>query len=188
MSGFTLANKVEAAGMALLLPYLEETADGRVVVTNKGVLARYVQREIGDAILNDRAGRMWSVEIKVERHHTGNLFLEVWSNKNLADPHSHAERGSTMGWLYHSRADLLFYYFLDTDDLYIIRLFELKRWAFGSDDKCGRIYAFRESRQKEYDQLNDTHGRIVPVSVIAEEIGLKHVKVRQLELWAREAA
>lgn len=174
--------------MAILLPYLDETADGRVVLTSKGTLARYLQLVVGDALLNDRDGRMWSVEIKIERTHTGNLFLEVWSNKNLKDRESHASRGSTMGWLYHCRADVLMYYFLDSDDLYISNLFKLKQWAFGVDGNPGRIYTFPERQQKQYDQLNDTHGRVVSVDILAREIGLKHVKVKQLALFSQDVA
>jgi hypothetical protein len=55
-----------------------------------------------------------SVEIKAQR---GNLFLEVWSNKNLDDRGSHIERGSTPGWLITCRADVLGFHFIDADTI-----------------------------------------------------------------------
>ena len=174
--------------MAILLPYLDNETGGRVVMTSKGVLARFLQITVGDALLNDRAGAVWSVEIKAEERHTGNLFLETWSNKNLNEKPSYALRGSTMGWLFSCRADLLHYYFLDTDDLYVIPLFRLKRWAFGANKSAGRIYDFPEVGQAKYSQLNDTHGRLVPIETIRQEVGLKHLKVRQLALFVQGQA
>ncbi len=78
---------------------------------------------------------MWAVEIKIEQAWTGNLFLETWSKRNLEDKASHAELGSAPGWLLKTRADLLLYYFLDTDDLVTLPVFRLKQWAFGSGEE-----------------------------------------------------
>lgn len=183
MNGFGEASKVEARALAVLLPYLDEQADGRVVLTSKGTLARFLQITVGDAIFNDKKGRVWSVELKAEEKHTGNLFLETWSNKNLTDAQSHAERGSTMGWLFSCRADLLMYYFLDSDDLHIIPLLRLKRWAFGLGLRPGRLYDFPEVEQHKYGQPNDTHGRLVEIATLASEIEFKRIKVRQLALF-----
>jgi len=188
VNGFSAASKVEARALAILLPYLDEQADGRVVLTSKGTLARFLQVTIGDVILNDKEGRVWSVELKAEEKHTGNLFLETWSNKNLIDQQSHAARGSTIGWLYSCRADLLMYYFLDSDDLYIIPLLRLKRWAFGSNGRAGRIYAFQEVEQEKYEQMNDTYGRLIPIAALAKEIQFRQLRVRQLALWAEGRA
>lgn len=174
--------------MAVLLPYLDEQADGRVVLTSKGTLAKFLQATAGDALLNLPDGALWTVEIKAEERHTGNLFLEVWSNKNLRDRASYCERGSTMGWLYTCRADLLMYWFEDTDDLYTINLWRLKRWAFGVNGDGGRIYQFTEREQNKYAQMNDTHGRLVPISVLRDEVRLRQCKVKQLALFAAEVS
>ena len=124
---------------------------------------------------------MRSLEIKVERHWTGNLFLETWSNLNLADRDSHYERGSTPGWLVTSRADLLLTYFLDNDDLVTVPFLRLKRWAFSSGPQGG-VYAWPEKPQGRYGQLNDTWGRCVPVEHLVREVGAKRGQVRQMEL------
>ncbi len=124
---------------------------------------------------------MRSLEIKVERHWTGNLFLETWSNLNLADRDSHYERGSTPGWLVTSRADLLLTYFLDTDDLVAVPLLRLKRWAFGSGPQGG-VYAWPEKPQGRYGQMNDTWRRSVPVEHLEREVGATWGQVRQMGL------
>lgn len=174
MSGWADARGIEARAMSVLIPYLEDRSDGRLVLTGKGVLSKRLQESAGDVILNDNDQRMWTVEIKAEQKHTGNLFLETYSNKNLENRLSHAERGSSMGWLYKQCADLLLYYFLDTGDLYSIDLFKLKRWAFGHKGMAGRIYRFNEVLQQRHGQMNDTWGRLVPIAVISREVGLRH--------------
>lgn len=189
MNAFEGASMVEARGMAVLLPYIEEKAHaGRFVRTCKGPLARFLQEELGDVLVNTSESTIYSAEIKVEQRHTGRLFLETWSNRNLEDKASHAERGSNPGWLFKLRADLLLYYFLDSDDLYTIPLFRLKRWAFGSGDERGRLYDFPEKPQSRYRQLNDTWGRIVDIDVLRREVGIKHTKVQQIAMFERASA
>lgn len=184
MNGFAQAQMVEARAMTILLPYLEERADdGRLVVCNKGPLARFLQETAGDVIFNCR-DRLYTVEIKAERKHTGRLFLETWSNRNLDCRNSHADRGCNPGWLYKIRADLLMYYFLDTDDLYTFDLFALKQWAFGGGDSRAHIHQHIEACQGRYEQANDTWGRVVNIDVLHKQVGFKHCKVQQLSLFA----
>ena len=52
-------------------------------------------------------------------------------------------------------------------------LSRLQHWAFGIDGRPGRIYDFPERPQRRYAQLNDAWGRIVPVDVLAREVGIK---------------
>src|ERR1043166_1316452 len=107
MSGFESARVVEARGLSVLTPFLDERADGRFVLFDKGPLARALQETTGDGVFNVEDGGTFFVEIKCERKWTGNLFLETWSNRNLEDRQSHARRGCNPGWLYKLNADLL---------------------------------------------------------------------------------
>lgn len=134
--------------------------------------------------MNTDANTVWSVEVKVEARWTGSLFLETWSNRNLDDKASHADRGCSPGWLITTKADLLVYYFLDTDDLVTAPLFRLKRWAFGSGEQGG-VYAWAEKQQRRYTQPNDSWGRLVPAEVLEREVRAKRATVRQGELWSR---
>lgn len=186
MNAFDLARGVEAQAMVRLLPFVEERAQsGRYVVTDKGRLAPFLQEIVGDVIFNDKQDRMWSIEIKAERRFTGNLFLETWSNRNLENPDSHARRGSNVGWLAKLQADLLFYYFLDVDRLFIGQVFALKRWAFGHGKVEGRLYDYKEVTQAKYAQLNDTVGRLVSIADLCREMAPapKLYSVSQLDLF-----
>jgi hypothetical protein len=180
MNGFDKARTVEALALVKLLPFIEESADNeQFVVTDKGRLAPFLQEFIGDVLMN-REKAIWSIEIKAEQRWTGNLFLETWSNKNLENAANHARLGSNPGWLLKSRADLLFYYFLDRDALLIMSMLALQRWAFTAD----KIYQYREVRQGKYQQPNDTHGRIVPICDLAAQLvpPVKRFSVSQLTL------
>jgi hypothetical protein len=190
-NGFQGARAIEAKGMAVLEPFLMEKSDGRLVLLEKGPLARVLQESLGDGILQAGAGgRSWSVEIKVEQTDSPNLFLETWSNRNLESRESHIERGSTPGWMLKLRADLLLYYFLDSDRLYVFDLFRLQRWAFGhkASARDGQIYRFPEKLQGRWQQLNDTWGRCVPLTVLRDEVGYRLVNPRQLPLFPEEDA
>lgn len=190
MNGFDIARGVEAEGFMRLRPFLEDSADGNsIVVTNKGRMAPFLQEVVGDVIMN-RRGLVWSIELKTERRHTGNLFLETWSNRNLDDPHNHAMVGSNPGWLLKSRADLFMYYFLDADALYVLSGLALQRWAFGFGGVEGRIYSYPEVKQGKYIQANDTYGRLAPIAVLMREMKPppKKLSVRQLSLDLRGAA
>lgn len=174
--GYRDSLKVEDEGLSVLFPFLKRLAhDGRLVLLNKGTMAHHLQRDTGDFILNSDEDEFWTVELKVEQNKTGNLFLETWSNKNLENRHSHLEYGSNPGWMLKLRSDLLFYYFLRADELYVINLFKLQRWAFGSAVAPARIYDFPEVKQRKYAQANDTYGRLVPLPVIDREVGFRQL-------------
>lgn len=202
-SAWDSARGVEARSLALLSRFLED-AGNRWVLTAKGRLGRHLQETCGDLLLNDRRDRLWGIELKAEEEFTGNLFLETWSNLNLRDPQSHADRGSNVGWMFKTRADLLFYHFLSHDLLVIVNLFALKRWAFDGASRRtslragriaagplrGRLWDFPEREQGKYRQMNDTWGRCVPLAVLEAEIAVKPQRrsVAQMSLDLLEAA
>jgi hypothetical protein len=186
MNAFNAGKKIEAQSMAILQRFLDDR-DNRWVMTNKGPLARYLQEVLGDFIINTAKQECWTVECKAElENRYNNFFLETWSNRNLENRASHGERGSNPGWLKKCRADLLFYHFVGPDDLYIINLFRLQQWALGHGDVKGRMYDFPEKPQSKYVQLNDTWGRCVPISVVKEEVGFRHVNPKQIPLFGDE--
>lgn len=188
MSAFDDKRAIEAQAFEILRPYLVEQSNGRYVVTSKGPLARWLQESVGDVIINTRKEEVCAIELKAERIHTGNLFLETWSNKNLNNRESHAERGGNPGWFWKIRSDVLLYYFIDVDKLYSLDVFTLKRWGFGHGPKGkeshGRLFDFPE-KVTRVDQENDTWGRCVPVQVLWDELrrgAIKQTTVRQRAL------
>lgn len=187
--------------MQLLGPFLRDL-HGRYVLTNKGKLARHLQESCGDLLFNDRDGRIWGVECKAEETYYGNLFLETWSNRNLRNAHSHADRGSNPGWLLKTRADLLFYHILERDELWIIHMLSLKRWAFvmrsehrsprasgcAPERMAGRVWDFPIREQRKRRQRNDTWGRCVPIEVLKDELPVsphRESSVEQLAMKLR---
>lgn len=161
MNAFDTGKNIERLSLDILRPFIQQRAfNGQYVVTLKGPLATDLQKTAGDMLYNTDAETVVSVEVKAELENKhGNFFLETWSNR---------ERLKS-GWLVTLRADWLLYHFLENDELYVIPLAKLQRWAFHS----GRIYTFPERKQSKYDQLNDTWGRCVPIDVVTREIGLR---------------
>lgn len=173
MNAFNNARLVEAEGLAILRPFLDERANGRLIMLDKGPLARALQQTTGDCIFQCPKGRAWSVEVKTEEKHTGNLFLESWSNRNLENPDDQALIGSNPGWMLKLRCDLLMYYFLNTDQLYVLDFFKLRQWAF----KDWHIAEFPERPQGKRVQANDAWGWCVPIHVLRRTLGPCHFKV-----------
>lgn len=184
MNAFSNSRLVEARSLMILQPFLRERSqDGALVFIEKGPLAKSLQQTIGDAVMTDKNGGFRSVEIKAERENRhGNLFLEIWSNRNLEDRVSHAKVGSNPGWMIKLRADLLLYHFINNDELYVIDFFRLKRWAF----RDRRIFSFPERGETQSSQRNDTWGRCVPIETLVREVGAK--LFRPLELQGLNAS
>lgn len=185
MNAYDGGRMVEARGMARLIPFLEEQSGGRLVLTDKGRLGPMLQQIVGDVLFNSReSGKVFGVEVKVEERWTGNLFLEVWSNRNLDNRDSHARLGSNPGWMLKLQSDLLFYYFLDADRLVVLDVFALKRWAFGRDGQGGHIHEHRQAVQTKRAQMNSTVGHVVPVKTLIDEMEtrVRVLNVAQLDM------
>jgi hypothetical protein len=135
---------------------------GRMVRTDKGRIAMFLQRSVGDIIYNPDRYAVLSIEVKTERRASPNLFLETWSNA--------APEFRTPGWMVTLDADWLFYYFRESDELHVLDFQRLKRWAF---EEKRRLYDFPERQQATNQQLNRTVGRLVPIATLRSEVGLR---------------
>lgn len=153
--------KIGDTGLNDVLPLVEKSAlNGRFVITDKGNLSVFLQKTVGDIIMNCNSGKTWAIEVKTEKEgKTNNFFLEMWSNRERY----------TVGWMFTLNADFLWYYILDAKTLYSIQFELLRAWAF----KKGKIYLYPEKSQKKYEQLNDSWGRCVPISVVEREVGFR---------------
>ena len=175
-NSFDRARLVEAESRRIIEPLLELHTNGRYIYTDKGRLAKEFQRQYGDALITMKSsGEMLSVEMKAERKPSRNLFLEMWSNGSRYN----------FGWMAHCNADLLFYHFLDSDELYIMKMQHLKRWFWfgtGPTRRNGTSKTYKPGfvrfdlkRQTAYEQINDTWGCTVPIYNIENEVGLRKV-------------
>jgi len=158
------SNEIERQGRDILFPYLQHRAKNKqAVLTEKGRLSFEFQTTVGDALYNNSKGNIIGVEFKVEAENKhGNFFLETWSNLTFDS------RYRKPGWLYTLHTDYIWYYFLNTDQLYIIDFSKLFHWAFS---KGGRVFDFPEKEQNKYNQKNATWGRCVPIETVKSEVG-----------------
>jgi hypothetical protein len=152
VSTFSDSNKVERIGLRLLLPRLVEN----YTVYFHTDKAR--QREFGDLTaypLDKGLVRPFTFEMKAEERHTGNLFIETWSNRSERNP----------GWLYTCRAEYLFYVFTDKGLVYRLAFGSFFHWLVGHEtgSQHPRLDRYPELPQRKCVQLNDTWGRLVPV-------------------------
>jgi len=186
-NAFESAQLIERESRRILEPLLERSSDGRFVYTDKGRLAKEFQAHYGDVLIQEKRGKeMLAIEMKAERRATGNLFLELWSNGSQYK----------LGWMFTNNADLLFYHFLDSDEMYIIKLPDLKKWFWfgvgpvlrdGSTKKYQPgCFQFRHAVQQSYEQKNDTWGVIVPVNTIRFQVGMR--KLNPLGLFGFDKA
>lgn len=151
--------------MLQLQPFLASISfDGRYVRTDKGRLARELQKSVGDVVFNTLhdESELVSIEVKAEEENLhGNFFLETWSNRERFTP----------GWMLTLNADLLFYYFIRERALYVMRFQDLKRWAFGQwRGEPGHLYEYPEKAHGKRAQPNLTMGRCVPIRVIEDAL------------------
>lgn len=132
------------------------------------------QIEFGDILARSKGWSESWIELKTEETFTGNLFLENWSNLDF-------DRRKA-GWMWTKHCDILFYYFLDNKELYVINPFEeLFRWFHGSvsraedgtfaADSQPRYAKYRWTPQKKCKQNNKTTGFIVPIRDVANDLG-----------------
>lgn len=160
------SNRVREEGERLVEPFIRKLADNeQYLIIEGGPLALYLQQSCGDYHLRIH-GEIGTLELKTERKSTGNLFLEMFSNRNLEDPANHFRLGSTAGWLQTSRARWLAYTFLDQRLVHVCSMLALQRWAFRRE----RVWQYPFRRQGQYAQLNDTWGFCVPVKHLGQDL------------------
>lgn len=156
------SDKVARYAASWVFPFLQgQLPDGyavRPVPENIQIQHRYGDKWLSSAKHQDAI----EVELKAESRHTGNLFIETWSDF----------RSGVHGWLYHYSDDTrLAYAFNDTHTLYICQVGQLRSWAHSEGFTSPiRIEDFRLVEQKKYEQKNVTVGRIVPVEVFLSEV------------------
>ena len=156
MTAFDDASEVEKRALLDLLPYLEWKCEAKPIVTHHQL---WLQKYAGDLLIR-LPGQEKCIELKAEQEDRyERLFLETWSNRSRF----------TVGWMFTSKADWLWYYFVDERRLFHVEFDGLKRWAFGEGESQGLIYSFDERKQKKRDQKNDTWGRAVPNTMLRRD-------------------
>ena len=161
---FDACLSVEERAMEILEPLIPYYYSSYVRVTGDSELTVWIQKNMGDVLARNPPDAPEIVDVKAEEFNKHkNLFLEMFSNKSRRTP----------GWFVTACYTKLWYFFLDTRELFIIDFANLKEWARGPSKNGRRCrlldFPFRE--QKKRDQPNDTWGRCPPIKVIREEVG-----------------
>ena len=156
-NAFNQCQKIEDDGMKDLIPFLKKyCAEGRFVEISDGPNAREIQKYFGDFAVNASNGNFLMIEAKTELENKhDNFWLESFSNK----------KEFTMGWMFTLKADILIYFFQSTQELYVIHMRNLKKWAFGNGGPWN-ILKYPEKPQSKYEQKNDTYGWCVPIKIL----------------------
>ena len=159
------ASSVEAYAASWVFPFLlSKLPEGATMVPVPNNIG--MQHRHADAWVRTQDGEAFWVELKSEQKHTGNLFIEQFSNLKTG----------TVGWLYHYHDDtILAYAFNDTHTLYTCRFGALRAWAFGESKHPEslshyRLEDFNSKGQSKYEQNNEPLGFIVPVDFFLSEV------------------
>lgn len=168
-NSFDKASQIEIEGMLDISKYLATLTvrgvENFVIPSRNGALSLFLQKEIGDILIKNK-NYFSSIDVKVEiKNKYNNFFLETWSNR----------KRFTLGWMYNSHCDGIWYYFYEEKTLYRIPFKKLKEWAFIKRE----IYKYPEKQQLKYDQQNDTWGRCVPIETIEKEVGFKLISLEK---------
>ena len=116
--------------------------------------------------------RTVSIEIKADTkaHKTGNFFFETLSNASLR----------TKGCFLKSQADLLFYYLMGTDRLYIFPMKRMQEWfaevqrQLKSDSSDSSTYDKKQFQQRKT-HTTDSHGKYHHTT-IGQCVGIGYTK------------
>jgi hypothetical protein len=148
--------KVAAADIERWLRGLRQT----VSVTNVEDDPRYQAVDV-DLIWVTQT-RSYQVEIKGDRwDRTGNFFFETQSNAEQQTP----------GCFLYTAADLLFYYFVYTQELYILPMPQTRHWFVAHMDE----FKERSTTTPVGESRYTTVGRLAPIRrVMAEVDGVYH--------------
>jgi len=169
---------IEAQSLKILEPLIAARADGGYQLIDKGPVAKALQARFGDVFAVTQ-GQVQCIELKAEAENKyGNLFLEEWSNRHRWNP----------GWMQKLDADLLFYHFIEDDEVLILSFPDLREWALTATSKAvpggrGRMFDYPAKEQTKRRQQNDTWGRCVPIKVIEEEVGLERIRPSDWGQW-----
>jgi len=112
--------------------------------------------------------QVFTMEMKAEEKHTGNLVWETASDKGLRP-----------GWGMITKADYLAFVFLDISRIYIVRVAEMREYIRSHRDtlRTGR----RQNRNSNGEDLNITEFMLVPVHEIGKAVGWDRQVIRAFD-------
>lgn len=156
MYNFNEVNRVAALGMSDIEKWLK-TLPETVAVENVEDDAKYREADIDLIWKTKKKPDGHKVELKVDRYHkTGNFFFET---------HSNVER-NTPGCFMYTEADLLFYYFIEVRQLYILPMLLTREWF----EKNINQFRVRDTHTPVGQGFYTTRGRLVKRELVMKSI------------------
>ena len=145
---------------------------------NKGEMASKFQATQGDYVINSDDDTAWRLEHKCEySNFHGNFFIETFSNKSRGNP----------GWFWKLEADLLLYHFIESGEVYLMKLSTLRNWLYApTHTGAPNVHSYKHKSQQRYEQLNDTWGYCVSISDVCAAINVRRLDVPPLPLAWRK--
>jgi hypothetical protein len=118
--------------------------------------------------------RCLTIEVKTDRNnHTGNFFFETVSVESRDKP----------GAFIITRAEWLFYYFINSKQLYCFPMADLKPWFVKNENEFEERRAYSEDNDKK---LNwSTVGKIIPIDKVINEISTSRIFRMRGDLWEK---
>lgn len=96
-------------------------------IKNVSNIDEYRLKDI-DLIVHFKNGQSYSLEIKTDTFDSGNIFYETLS----------CIETQTLGCFEKTQADYIFYFFIKTKELYILKTNEYRKWFHTNIDKFNR--------------------------------------------------
>lgn len=176
LSAIEQCRATEADGLAWVCELIRQAR--LPVIENKSLGAERdsvyeAQQKLGDVVTWLPEFGAAYLEVKVEQRHTGNLFLEAWSNLTSG-------RFRNQGWMAKSLADFVLFTFLDTGDIYVAKFAPLFDWFYVNNADA----KYRRTEQRKHEQRNRTVGTICPIPDVKQAVGIDHLRCkRDGETW-----
>lgn len=111
---------------------------------------RHYQIEDVDFLVRFKDGREYKAEIKTDTYKSGNLFFETYSNMETR----------TQGCLMKTKADYLFYYFVNLKSLYVFHMEDFRKFVLDNLN----IFKQRTVKNLTFNSM----GYLVPLTFIEE--------------------
>ena len=142
-------------GEEIIKSYLENNPN-IVSVIDVSKDKKYQDEDI-DFIIKLESGEEIPIELKTDRYTTGNIFYEYISNKEY----------NVEGCMIKSKAKCLFYYFINTKELYIIDFKSYREWV----EKNYEMFDKKEVKNTNKRKNGVTHslGLLIPKSTLEKE-------------------
>lgn len=167
---FNESLNVGELGEDIIEEYLNKLGNVKKIVSVKNI-KKYQEKDI-DFLVYLSNGKKVTIEVKSDSYKSGNLYYETKSCIEF----------NTLGCLEKTKADYIFYYFLNLNVLYIFKTNKFRSWvhkeikAYDLNPKVSKIQK-KEVYNKAYNKtdLYTSQGYTIPLNYIESE--LKDTKI-----------